>query len=169
MTELINLWPDYFANIISFLVICYYWLNHHAIFSLIKKFNPVLIWLNIIFLIFISFLPFPVDLFGDYSNSDIIIAFYSLSLAIVGFFLFAIWAYASNGHRLIDPTLGKNHVLYYSCRFLLAPVIFAISIPLAFIDPSISKASWVFVLIGILIINKMFHFKKVSVIEKESL
>jgi uncharacterized membrane protein len=60
--ELINLWPQYLANMISFLVIGFYWLSHHSIFNQIKRFDRTVVWLNIIFLIFLSFLPFPVDL-----------------------------------------------------------------------------------------------------------
>ncbi len=167
--ELFNLWPSYFANIISFLIICYYWLTHHAIFALVKKFDQVIIWLNIIFLIFLSFIPFPVDLFGEYSNSDIIVVFYSASLALVGFLLAAIWLYASFNHHLIDTNLSRRHILYYSARFLIAPMVFLLSIPLVFIDPLVAKLSWFFVIIGIFIINRIFHFKRLSLIEKETI
>lgn len=167
--ELFNLWPSYFANIISFLIIAYYWLTHHAMFSLIKNLDPVIVWLNIIFLIFLSFIPFPVDLFGDYSNSEVIVAFYCFSLALVGLLLGIIWLYAINKKSIIDPGLSRHQILYYSCRFLLAPLVFAISIPLAFIDPLIAKTSWIFVIIGIIVINKSFHFKKLNTIEKESI
>lgn len=166
--EIINLWPQYFANIISFLIIGYYWLTHHAIFSLIKKFDPVIIWLNILFLVFLSFVPFPVDLFGDYSTSEVIVIFYSASLSVVGLLLASIWLYASTRQGLIGENLTSHQVLYYSCRFLLAPLVFLLSIPLVFIDPLVAKISWVFVIIGIILINKFFHFKKSSVIEKES-
>lgn len=167
--ELFNLWPSYFANIISFLIIAYYWLTHHAMFTLIKKLDPVIVWLNIIFLIFLSFIPFPVDLFGEYSNSEIIVAFYSFSLALVGSLLAVIWLYSINKQGILDEKLSRHQIIYYTCRFLLAPTVFSISIPLAFIDPSIAKASWLFVIVGIIIINKSFHFKKLSVIEKESI
>lgn len=167
--ELLNLWPQYFANIVSFLIIGYYWLTHHAIFTLIKKFDPVIIWLNIIFLVFISFVPFPVDLFGDYSNSQIIVIFYCASLAAVGLLLAAIWLYASGNHRLIEENLSGRHILYYSCRFLLAPIVFLLSIPLVFIDPLVAKISWVFVLIGIVVINRAFNLKKISTIDRETI
>lgn len=169
ITQLFNLWPQYFANIISFLVIGYYWLTHHAVFQLLKKINQTVIWLNIIFLIFLSFLPFPVDLFGDYQNSDIIVIFYSLSVSLVGFILAAIWLYASGNEKLIDPGMSKRQIRYYTARFLLAPIVFLLSTLLVFIDPQVAKISWVFVIIGIVIINKHFNFKRLSAIEKEAI
>lgn len=166
--ELINLWPQYFANIISFLVIGYYWLTHHAIFALIKKYDQKIIWINIFFLIFLSFLPFPVDLFGDYNSSEVIVIFYCASLSLTGFFLAAIWFSAFRSH-LTDQSLSRRHIAYYSLRFLLAPVVFALSIPLTLVDPVIAKASWVFVILGAVVINMLFKYKTPSVIEKESI
>jgi uncharacterized membrane protein len=168
LQELINLWPQYFANIISFLIIGYYWLTHHAVFGLIKKYDQIIIWLNIIFLIFLSFLPFPVDLFGDFENSQVIIIFYSATLSLVGFILATVWLYASYKNKLIDPHMSRHQITYYSLRFLLAPIIFLLSIPLVFIDPLLTKVSWVFVIIGIFVINNFFHFKRLSAIEKEA-
>jgi uncharacterized membrane protein len=164
---LFNLWPSYFANIISFLIIAYYWLTHHAIFSLIKRLDPVIVWLNVTFLIFLSFIPFPVDLFGDYSNSDVIVAFYCFSIALVGLILGVIWLYALHKPGLVASDLTQRQTLYYSCRFLLAPLVFAVSIPLTFIDPLIAKISWIFVIIGIILINRIFHLKRLSALEKE--
>lgn len=158
LTELINLWPSYLANIISFIIIAYYWLNHHAIFSLLKKVNTGIIWINIIFLIFLSFLPFPVDLFGEYSNNEIIIAFYCLAISIVGFLLSAIWFYALSKKLIVN--LSPKETTYYSLRFLLTPTVFALSIPLSFIDPLLSKGCWIFILIGIFAINSSFKFKQ---------
>ena len=164
--ELVNLWPSYLANIISFLVIAYYWLNHHAIFSLVKRFDMGLVWLNLIFLILIAFVPFPVDLLGDYSNSDIIVGFYCFSLSLVGFMLMILWIYART-KKLINPNLSKKHLNYYTARFMLAPLVFAISIPVSFVDPLLSKLCWIFVIIGIFVINKIFNSDKLN-LPKES-
>ncbi len=157
-TELFNLWPSYFANIISFLIIAYYWLTHHAIFSLIRKMNSAVIWLNIIFLIFLSFLPFPVDLFGSYSNSDIIVAFYCFSLSLTGLMLASIWFYALT-KKLTNQNLTSKEINYYSLRFLLTPAVFALSVPVSFIDPMLSKLCWVFVILGIIFLNTSYKVK----------
>lgn len=165
-TEIVNLWPQYLANIVSFLIIAYYWLNHHAIFSLVKKISAGIIWINIVFLIFLSFIPFPVDLFGDYSNNDIVIAFYCFSLSIAGFLLSGIWFYALS-KKLTNENLTSKEIKYYSLRFLLTPTVFALSIPLSFIDPLLSKLCWLFVIIGIVLINNSFKFRKNNLIDKE--
>lgn len=159
LNGLLMLWPQYVANIISFLIIGYYWLNHHAIFGQIKKFDNTIVWLNLIFLIFVSFLPFPIDLYGSYMMSPIVVAFYSASLAVVGYMLALIWWYATYTNRLVGEGFSKQHARYYLARNLIAPLVFTLAIPLVYIDPLLAQFSWLLVLIGLFIINKDFQIK----------
>lgn len=163
---LVNLWPTYLANIVSFLVISYYWLNHHAVFGLMKRFNTTIVWLNVIFLISIAFLPFPVDVFGEYSDVPAVVLFYTGSLALVGYLLAAMWWYAAKNHRLIDTTLSDRHITFYTMQILVAPVVFTLSMPLVYIDPWVTKLSWIFVVFGIWLVNKRFKYKKLNELEK---
>lgn len=163
-----SLWPSYFANIISFLIIGYYWLNHHAIFGMITKFDKNVVWINIVFLIALSFLPFPVDLFGDYSSVPVVIMFYSLSLSVVGFLLASIWIYATYKRRLVPKSLSDRHIEYYTLRNLLAPIVFALAVPIALVDPLLAQFSWAFVILGLIVINKFFAYKRISEVEKLS-
>lgn len=163
-----DLWPQYLANIISFLVIGYYWLNHHAIFSMIKKLDSTVVWLNLILLIFVSFLPFPVDLYGSYFGVPLVVVFYSASLAAVGFMLFAIWWYASHNHRLIGEVTDKQ-IKYYDARNLVAPLAFTISIPLVYFHPLISQLCWVFIILGNVTVNKLYKVKEISISDSEAI
>lgn len=167
--EILNLWPAYFANLISFLVIGYYWLTHHAIFNLIRRFNQTLFWLNVIFLVFISFLPFPVDLFGDFSNSRSVVIFYSAALALAGYLLAILWLYVSHENRLIEKNMSKRRIQFYTMKHLVAPLVFTLSIPVAFFDLTLAKLSWLFVFIGILIVHKYFHYHQLDELEKTGL
>ncbi len=51
LSSLVSLWPQYLANVISFLAIGYYWLTHHIIFGLVRRFDRTVVWMNIVFLI----------------------------------------------------------------------------------------------------------------------
>lgn len=168
-TEILRLWPQYFANLITFFVIGYYWLTHHAIFNMIKRFNQTLFWLNIVFLVFISFLPFPVDLFGDFSNSRSVVVFYSAALALSGYLLTLIWLYVSHGNRLVAKTLSKRRIEFYTVKILVAPLIFTLSIPVAFVDLTLAKLSWVFVLLGIILVHKIYHYRQLDEVEQAAL
>lgn len=164
--ELLNLWPSYLANLISFLVIGYYWLTHHAIFNMIRRFDQRLFWLNVIFLVFISFLPFPVDLFGDYGNSRSVVVFYCAALALAGYLLTILWIYVSHENRLINKSISRRRIQFYTLKHLVAPVVFTLSIPIAFVDLTLAKLSWLFVFLGIILLHRLYHYRQLDDIER---
>ena len=57
--KLVELWPSYLGYAISFLVIGTVWANHHNRFRLISRSDHILLFLNIVFLMCVAFIPFP--------------------------------------------------------------------------------------------------------------
>jgi uncharacterized membrane protein len=51
--------------VISFVVIAIYWVAHHVQFHYVRYTDRRLLWINMVFLLLISFLPFATDLVGD--------------------------------------------------------------------------------------------------------
>jgi uncharacterized membrane protein len=88
--QLLGLWPKYLSYVISFLVILSFWMAHHSIFSAIRGYDKVLIWLNLLFLMFVAFLPFPTSLLGDYGNQQVVVVIYTGSVAITRLILSAL-------------------------------------------------------------------------------
>ena len=61
-----HLWPSYFGYAVSFLTIGVMWINHHAMFKDIDRQDHVLLVLNLLLLMCISFLPFPTAVVAAY-------------------------------------------------------------------------------------------------------
>ena len=57
---------------ISFVVIGVYWISYHQIFNHIVDSQTIIVWLNLVFLFFITLIPFAVDLGVDYGSYQII-------------------------------------------------------------------------------------------------
>ena len=55
-------WQQFFAFVLSFAVICRFWLVHHGLFSRLIGFSPSLLWANFLWMGSIAFLPFPTEL-----------------------------------------------------------------------------------------------------------
>jgi len=51
-------WPSFAAYLVSFIVIGVIWVNHHALFSLIDRVDRVLLFENLLLLMFVTTLPF---------------------------------------------------------------------------------------------------------------
>ncbi|MGZ7160427.1 MAG: TMEM175 family protein [Methanobacterium sp.] len=58
---ILQLIPQILIYFISFILLAIFWLNHHLLFA-IKKANLVLMWINIIWLMFIALVPFTTQL-----------------------------------------------------------------------------------------------------------
>lgn len=158
--ELLKLWPQYAANIISFIIIAYYWRLHHKLFILIKRYDNMLIWINTFLLISVAFLPFPIDLFGRYPSVGPVVIFYTLSISLVGFIILALWLYAAYHHRLISKTMDKRVMIYQTIDIAIAPCVFLFSVPLALVHHIVAKISWIFVIVLLFALNTGYKLTK---------
>ena len=91
--RLVALLPKLLSWFISFIIVCKFWLNHHHVLSLARHANYALVWLNSIFLMFQSFVPFPTALMGDYPENPLAVSFFGAVLAVNTLLFIALHAY----------------------------------------------------------------------------
>jgi uncharacterized membrane protein len=144
--KLMALLPQIIGYLVSFLVIGVYWEAHHRMFGFIQGCTRTLIWLNMVELFTIAFLPFPTALLGRYAFVPIAVVCYAVSVIAVGLARTAIWSYASTGRRLLDADTPRAEIRAGLWRGLVPPVIFALSLPLAFVSPAMAMLSWIVIL-----------------------
>jgi uncharacterized membrane protein len=137
--------PNFQSFIISFFVIATFWFSHHQKFQYIKRYNKTFIWLNLIFLMFIAFLPFPTNLVGEYDTSFFAIVFYSLSLALTGVAFIVMWTYATYKNRLTDSDFNSRLMWKGVGTAAIIPAIFILSAAISLIDVRLAKITWLLV------------------------
>src|SRR5215210_7817979 len=54
-----DLLPQFFSFVFSFMVIGRYWIAHHLMLDHARQANATLLWLKLMFLLCVAFLPFP--------------------------------------------------------------------------------------------------------------
>jgi uncharacterized membrane protein len=128
---------------ISFVVIGLFWLGHHHLFRYITAMDRRLILLNLLFLGTIAFLPYPTALLsatlGEQPAST---AFYAACVAATGLVELVIWLYAMRADGLVPASVSPARRRYEMTRLLPVPVVFALSIPVAFAAPVVAQVSW---------------------------
>lgn len=67
---LIDLWPSYFAFLLSFGIILVSWVNHHYLFNVLDKSSRSFMYANGFLLLTITFMPFPTALLAEYIGTD---------------------------------------------------------------------------------------------------
>jgi uncharacterized membrane protein len=145
--QVLALWPKALGYLTSFWVIAFYWLSHHRTFSYIREYDAGLLRINILVLFFIAFVPFPTALLFEYPARWISVVLYAGTLAAIGLSMLWLWRHATRGHRLVEPSLSPALIrsLYY--RLLITPVVFLVSILVAFFNPSLAMNCWLALLI----------------------
>ena len=127
--------------VISFLVIGRYWLAHHEFFSRLKAVDSKLIAINLFYLMFVAFLPFPTALLGNYFENPLAVTIYAVSVAAISGMEVVEYRHAHK-NDLMAMRLPDD-VYRWGAFLSLAPVfLFIASIPLAFVHTWIAVASW---------------------------
>jgi uncharacterized membrane protein len=143
-----ELWPKIFSYVLSFLVIGLYWIGHHQIFRYVRSYDRTLLWLNLLFLLSISFIPFPTDLLGEYGELRFAVIFYAASLALARLLLALVWWYVFSGPIRTSDELDRGLAKFHLLRSLAIPAIFLLSIGIAFFSPNAAIASWVLLVVA---------------------
>jgi uncharacterized membrane protein len=159
---IIDMVPQFLTYIMSFLLIAVFWFIHHHIFSHIHRVDNAFIWLNVAYLLGISFLPFPSALLGAYPDERFSLLFYIGCLSFVGCMLLSIWGYASYKHRLIEKDLSRAAINYFFWRGISSQIIFLITALLALIHLSWGK-HFLFVLIPVQLLMQRIYKKNARV------
>jgi uncharacterized membrane protein len=136
------MWRQYFAYVLSFVVIALNWVFHHRRFRVIVRYDSTLIWLNLLFLLFIAAVPFPTSLLAEYAPHPAAITFYAGIVTLTTAFGAATWAYA---HRrgLMSEVIDERTYRYILGANLVAPIVFGLSIPFVFLlDALHLDATW---------------------------
>ena len=141
-----SLWPNYLAFFISFVVIGLYWSAHVRLFREIVHYDWVLVWLNLLYLLFIVTIPFATTVLSThYGKLSVII--YAATMACAGYTNTILRIYSTKGNRLVSGKLGHAYIKKAILLSLIAPSGFIISIGLAFLNPSIGQYFWIAMLI----------------------
>lgn len=67
---LVQLWPSYFAFVLSFIILLISWVNHHYLFNELEKSSRPFLYANGFLLLTITFMPFPTALLAEYIATD---------------------------------------------------------------------------------------------------
>ena len=140
-----ELGPRFAIYVISFFVIAAYWISYHQIFNHIAGSHVVIVWLNLLFLFFITIIPFAVDLQIDYGLYQVIFILYALVLTAAGASLTLIWLHAMKG-RLLDKTLNQTDIQSILLESIVLPSVFVISIFVSIVDLEIAYYFWMVII-----------------------
>jgi uncharacterized membrane protein len=135
---IVKLSPNILAYAFSFIVLGLYWIGHHNQFHYVKHTDRVFLWVNIVFLLTIGFIPFSTSLLGLYPFSPTAVRVYGANLVATGLALYVVWWYATSQHRLVEKDLDPHIVSLAKNRTIVGPIVSLLGIGFSYLDTRIS-------------------------------
>jgi uncharacterized membrane protein len=146
--------PEFVVYVISFFVIGVYWIAYHQTFNQIVSSDSVVTWLTLVFLFFITLIPFATNLqigFGYH----ILFVLFALVLTMAGALLTITWLHATK-NKLIDKDLTPREIHTISLGPIVPTVIYFLSILVSFIDLQAAYYSWIVIIPAKIILRKRY-------------
>jgi TMEM175 potassium channel family protein len=144
--RLADLVPNGLAYALSFATIARFWTLHRLAFRGVVRSDGWLVAVNFAFLGFIAFLPFPTLVLGRYGDQLGGTLFYAACITATSLSGTGLYWYVT-GVAGLRPGVDAKSIRVGRARFLSATILFALSIPTAFLDVRFAEGMWVLVFV----------------------
>jgi uncharacterized membrane protein len=133
--------PNILGFFIGFALLGRYWLAHHEFFAGLRSIDRPLIALNLVYLAFVAFMPYPVGLISEHERNPVAFFLFAGCMALISCLELAMFAWAARrGHTLLPLSRA---VIRFGLVAAGAPVVVMLaSMPLALVDTSYALLSW---------------------------
>ena len=134
--------PVFLTYVLSFVYLGIYWNNHHHLLQATERVNGAVLWANLHLLFWLSLFPFATGWLGENHVAVLPTVLYGvvLLLAAMAYYMLQSVIVAEQGPgSALKAALGRD------LKGKLSPVIYAVAIGLAFMDPWLAISLYVVV------------------------
>jgi len=125
----------------SFFLVARFWQLHVRLFGALKdKIPGDFMDINSVLLFFVALLPFATKFFGDHFHQSVAFAVYAAVIGMIGLVQARIRSLIIT--QIKDDDSEEAQAVHDALPFVVIPIIMAISIPAAFLSPTIGYILW---------------------------
>ncbi|HLO52365.1 MAG TPA: TMEM175 family protein [Kamptonema sp.] len=147
VSALLSLWPSYLAFLTSFATILVMWVNHHRIFSLVRRSDHLFFYWNGLLLLFVTFIPFPTAVLAEYlthPEAKIAATVYAGTFLAIALAFQGLWRHVSRGGRLLAQGAKREDIDGITKQFRFGPPLYLTAFILSFISVWLSVGLCIF-------------------------
>ena len=130
--QLLDQVPKFLSWLISFIIVCKFWLNHHHVLGQARYANYAMVWLNSIFLMFQSFVPFPTALMGEYPKNPLAVTFFGVVMALNTVLFIVLQLYVLR--HLMKPELQGTEDPHIVAKSFVGPLSYLVGAASAWVN-----------------------------------
>lgn len=135
--------PEFFAYAVGFIWVAIYWRANHRFVRTLRGMSSHYVFVALIYLAFVAFLPFAAGLLGQYGGENpVAVAFFAIFAALVSFWEVVLLLVADHDNLFVKP-LSRPFLRQQIAGSCVPLGAFLLSIPLAFwIGPIVAMLFW---------------------------
>jgi uncharacterized membrane protein len=140
LSELRPLIPIFLSYVLSFVYLGIYWNNHHHLLQAAQTVNGQILWANLHLLFWLSLVPFTTAWMGENGFAEWPVALYGFNFLLCGIAYYFLVHSLTTHHgkaSTITSAIGRDY------KGKLSVMIYAVSIPLAFVHSWIACTGYV--------------------------
>ena len=134
-------WPSFASFFVSFWVIGIIWVNHHGLLDHLKRADRPVLYLNLLVLMTVVFIPFSTALMADHlkSGADEKVAalVYHWAFLAMGIAFNLFWAYITKHRRGSASSSPTRRSAACPSGFMIGNPFYAVAVIVAFISPAV--------------------------------
>ena len=118
--------PKLYSWVVSFFFVALVWLHHHQIMHMSSVANYRVVWINTFLLFFVSLLPFPTAMMGEYPHQPLVVMIWGLTMAMVTFCLALLYSYCTRHflRSVYHPASVRSNVRK---SFFTGPILYLVA------------------------------------------
>lgn len=142
--DLLERWPAYVAYLVSFVTVGILWIEHHGMMSAVRYINRRFLERTLVFLLFVSIIPWPTALAAQYAEQGgagarTAAVLYAATMLLMGLSFAFGWRYLAAHNELVSEP-ARAAFPAGARRALLGGLIYVAAILLALLSPIASFA-----------------------------
>jgi uncharacterized membrane protein len=132
--RLVALERHFLIYVLSFAVTGMFWIGHHLQFQFVRAINRQMIWINMLYLLLVSFVPFATDLVGDHKELTLPCEIYGATLLALTGVAYLHTRYLARRPALATVEFTPRIATMFERRALLFAIVPIVSMLVAFFD-----------------------------------
>lgn len=136
--KLAEMWPEFLIYGLSFMILGVFWVIHHSLYADVKRYDTTLVWLNIVFLMFVSLIPFSTALVGKNGFITVTAVIYGINMLLLFDLGWATFTFITGKRRLVGEDYDPKVIKGGKLMGLVYTMIMVPAIAIAFALPKVS-------------------------------
>ena len=132
--QLVQEWPSFAAYVVSFFIVGVIWVNHHALMSLVARVDRVLLFVNLVLLLFVTTIPFTTSTLASFlreggTDARLAALLYGVSMEGMAVSFTVMLRHMVRRqllHEPVDAATGRRAVRRFGLGTLVYPLVVAV-------------------------------------------